>query len=65
MRSASPCCLSTIESGRKQHYPLGGTVWNINEKVDYCTTCLQEVEDPVLVFECCGEEVCECEAAVS
>lgn len=64
MKSASGCCIKPIEVGRKALYPIGST-YPMYVKVDYCQGCGKEVEDPVLVHDCCGLEICECEVAIA
>lgn len=61
MNSVSGCCLKSISAGYRWEYPLGGRTWATAYKVDVCDGCGKEVEDPVLVHECCGVEFCECE----
>lgn len=62
MISVSGCCLKPIVVGNRREYPLGGSTWYETYKVDICEGCGKEVEEPVLVFECCGTEICSCEA---
>lgn len=59
MQSASACCLKPIEAGQKIEYPYDN-VTPVFFKVDYCTECGLEVDEPVLVHDCCGLEICEC-----
>lgn len=62
IRVVSDCCKASVEQGSKPEYPLGGKVWGIQYKVDVCGDCGRECEPvEVEVFECCGEEVCECQ----
>lgn len=65
MNTVSGCCLKPIVASPKREYPLGGTTWYQTHKVDLCEGCGKEVEDPVLVHECCGIETCECEEATA
>lgn len=58
----SQCCGASIVEGIERDYPLGGSVWGINYKVEVCGKCGKEAEE---VEECgiCGEVGCfnECE----
>lgn len=56
----SACCLKDIISTTKLEYPLGGTTWYESYKVDVCDGCGLEIDEPLEVTECCGEESCSC-----
>lgn len=40
----SNCCGGEIYSGRRKHFPLGGTVWHETEIIDVCEICGKECE---------------------
>lgn len=56
----SGCCFREIISTTRLEYPLGGRTWAQSYKVDVCSCCGKEIEDPVEVCECCGLQECDC-----
>jgi hypothetical protein len=59
----SNCCHSSIDQGIKREYPLGGSTYGINYKIDVCSECGQPVDYMVEQCGVCGEVGCsgECE----
>lgn len=56
----SRCCHREIITTNTREYPLGGSTFFQTFKVDVCECCGLEIDEPLEVTECCGEEQCTC-----
>lgn len=60
MNFLSACCMREIITTNTREYPLGGSTFFQTFKIDVCSGCGLEIDEPVAVTECCGEISCEC-----
>lgn len=63
MNYVSRCCLREIVQGSYHENPLGSKEYNgagITYLTDICSCCGIEIDEPLEVTECCGEETCSC-----